>query len=122
MMSKYNAPTMGRTVSTYHGMRIRKFTNATRALPSVVSTTTAGVAHAGLRMPLAIAPSSLGWTLTRYGRMAVAFDRYRDSLRCDLGSGGRAQLSSVARWHLVNVGFGPWFIPPHARPPNRPHK
>src|SRR5262249_57043779 len=77
MLSKYNAPTMGRTVGTYHGIRIRKFTNATRALPSVVSTTTAGVAHAGLRMPLAIAPSSLGWTLTRYGRMAVAFDRYR---------------------------------------------
>src|SRR5262249_55809387 len=72
-----NAPTMGRTVGTYHGIWIRKFTNATRALPSVVSTTTAGVAHAGLRMPLAIAPSSLGWTLTRYGRMAVAFDRYR---------------------------------------------
>src|SRR5262249_28867390 len=79
MLSKYNAPTMGRTVGTYHGMRIRKFTNATRALPSVVSTTTAGVAHAGLRMPLAIAPSSLGWTLTRYGRMAVAFDRYRSA-------------------------------------------
>src|SRR5262245_5289310 len=77
MLSKYNAPTMGRTVGTYHGIRIRKFTNATRALPSVVSTTTAGVAHAGLRMRLAIAPSSLGWTLTRYGRMAVAFDRYR---------------------------------------------